>query len=426
MVKIKSLIFENFVVGDDSPPIIQAILNISPESFYKGSVVDSKNILEKINEFINNGAKILDIGARSTAPGSTPISIDEEYHRVESILKIVLNKIPKGIILSIDTQYSSVAELCLKECDKKGIHLIINDVSGLKTDPNMLNFVVEHSLPLILMASNNRPGDTKSINEIMDSLYNSINLLIKNNYPIQKLIIDPGIGKWVPEKTYEYDLSIIDNLDRFRIFGCPILVGISRKSFIGTVLGHKMPNDRYWGSLSATSIAVYNGAHIIRTHDVTKELLEMIKVAYAIRSKNLSIKNEEKPMIGTLINYIKDPHEAELYLKLLGVSKEGSKIMADKMTLKLIRLDNITAPQALILKQEFLARGGDVAIHRNVITTENKKYVGDQTVLLIGTDKQYYSLIEKLKDQQLGLDKIAKLLLNIIKKIKNQKEFHYI
>ncbi len=103
------------------------------------------------------------------------------------------------------------------------------------------------------------------------------------------MVIDPGMGKWVKEKTYEYDLSMLDNLEDFRVFGLPILVGLSRKSFIGTVLNEKDPAKRDIGSLAATSIAVYNGAHIIRTHDVNENMMQTIKMASAIRRKPVII-----------------------------------------------------------------------------------------------------------------------------------------
>jgi dihydropteroate synthase len=264
-----------------------------------------------------------------------------------------------------------------------------------------------------------------SVNSILESIFESILELERKNYNLKRLIIDPGIGKWIPEKTFEYDLSIIDNLERFRAFGQPILVGISRKSFIGTVLNKKDPSERLNGTLAATVIAVYNGAHVIRTHDVTPNLVEMITMAKAIRKKPLIVKKDG--IIGGLLGSIKESKEARFYQRLkLSVTPAGARIMDKKMVTKLIQLDNITAPQSMILKQELLARGGDVAIHKDAISTENAKYERNQRVVLIGTEKQLYSLAEKLKGQQLELDKISDLITEILEKSLEDKYLHSI
>jgi dihydropteroate synthase len=248
--------------------------------------------------------------------------------------------------------------------------------------------------------------------------------LESKNYDLNKLIIDPGIGKWIPEKTFEYDLSIIDNLERFRIFLQPILVGISRKSFIGAVLNKKNPADRLVGTLASTTIAVYNGAHIIRTHDVTPELQEMVKMASAIRKNPLV--SEIDGIKGELISCIREPIEARFFLRRMGVTPAGARIMDSKMLTKLIQLENITAPQALILKQEMLARGGDVAIHKDVVTTENQKFDQIHNAILIGTEKQLKLLVNKLKGQQLDLDKIGTLISDILMRSREVKSLHTI
>lgn len=422
MVFIKKEVFPDFIIGDEYEPILQGIVNLSPESFYKQSVVKRDEINGKVKSFIDNGAKILDIGARSTAPGVIPITQEEEIERLKPFLESLVNTISKDIVLSIDTQYSSIAQYCIDFCNKHDFRSMINDVSGLKTDSKMIDIVVNNDVPLILMASTQRPGDIVSVNAILESIHESIIELDRKNYDLNKLIIDPGIGKWIPEKTYEYDLSIIDNLERFRVFGQPILVGISRKSFITGVLGQRPPDQRYNGTLAATTIAVYNGAHIIRTHDITEELVEMIRMGQAIRKKPLYIDKNE--INGGLITSIKDPIEARIYQRRIGVTPAGSRIMANKMVTKLILLDNITAPQALVLKQEMLARGGDVAIHKDAVTTENQKYDKNQSCVLIGTEKQLTSLIEKLKGQQLELDKIAEILIEILDKSREDKFLH--
>lgn len=423
MVIIQREIFPGFSIGDLELPILQGIVNISPESFYKGSIVRRDEINGKIKNFLDNGVKILDVGARSTAPGVNPITQEEELERLTPFLEKLLENIPQDIIISIDTQYSKIAEKCINQCKKSGFRVIVNDISGLKTDPKLTDVVINHDVPLILMASDQRPGDLLSVNSILESLFESITNLEKRNYN-NKIILDPGIGRWVPEKTPEYDLGIIDNLERFRVFGYPILVGISRKSFLGSVLDNKKPEGRYYGSLAATTIAVYNGAHIIRTHDASPEFMDMIKVAKAIRKRPLIVK--KNGITGGWLGCIKDPIEGRIFQRIMGVTPAGSRIMDKKTVTKLILLDNITAPQALILKQEMLSRGGDVAIHKDAVTTENGKHTQNQKALIIGTEKQIYSLIEKLKGQQLDLDKISVIITEVLEKSREDKYLHSI
>lgn len=424
MVTINRELFPNFYVGDKTPPILQGILNLSPESFYKGSIIQPDIFKEVVNDFIANGVKILDLGSRSTAPGVIAITREEELERLKPYISMLSDSLPKEIIISIDTQYSEIAQYCIKELHQANLRVIVNDVAGLKMDQKMIDVVVDHDVPLILMASHKRPGDLLSVDSILESLFESINTLENRNYNLDKLIIDPGIGKWIPEKTFEYDLSIIDNLERFRVFMQPILVGISRKSFIGTVLNKKNAADRLTGTLASTTIAVYNGAHIIRTHDVTPELQEMVQMASAVR-KN-PVVSEIDGMTAELVSCIREPIEARYFLQRMGVTPAGARIMDSKMLTKLILLENVTAPQALILKQEMLARGGDVAIHKDVVTTENQKYDKVHDIMLIGTEKQLKLLVNKLKGQQLDLDKISTLISGILMHSREVKSLHSI
>ena len=133
------------------------------------------------------------------------------------------------------------------------------------------------------MASKNVPGDILTMDEIILEFDKTINLLKNKGYNTTKIILDPGIGHWVEKKTYNYDLKIINNLKRLKTLNRPILVAISRKSFIGTALNIPEPENRLNGTLSATAVAVFNGAHIVRTHDVNNQLLEIVKMAEELR-----------------------------------------------------------------------------------------------------------------------------------------------
>ena len=274
-------------IGDDYPPIIMGVLNLSPESFYKGSVYKGEiNLKHASLDMVKNGAKMLDLGARSTAPWSKKITIEEELNRILPAMDIICKSVSDDIIISVDTQYSEVAIQTLdiaKRCRKK---MIINDVSCLKTDPSLIDFLVDYNIPLIIMASNKFPGDLCTIPEIISELTRTISQLKELGYNENNIIVDPGIGHWIEKKTHIYDLKIVGNLKKLRVLHKPVLVAISRKSFIGTTLNIPKPEDRLNGTLAATAIAVFNGAHIVRTHDVNQQLLEIIKMADEIR-KNL-------------------------------------------------------------------------------------------------------------------------------------------
>jgi len=284
MNEIYAKFFDFLEIGDNFPTIIIGVLNLSPESFYKGSVYDNAIKLEiATKSMIKNGATILDLGARSTAPWSEKITLEEEINRMESAMNTVCKIIPDNIILSIDTQYRRVAQRALEISAKFKKKIIVNDVSCLKTDPGLGDFVAENDLPIILMASEEVPGDLLTIDEIRSEFNKTIKILERKGYDGKKIIIDPGIGRWVDKKTPEFDLKIIGNLDKLRSLNKPILVAISRKSFIGATLNITEPEKRLNGTLSATAIATYKGAHIIRTHDVNQQLTEIIKIAEEIR-----------------------------------------------------------------------------------------------------------------------------------------------
>jgi len=287
MKKIYSKFFDFLEIGDDFPTVIMGVLNLSPESFYKGSVYEDLNSLEKAAlNMVDNGAKILDLGARSTAPWSKKITIKEEIDRIIPSMEIVSKIIPDDIIISVDTQYHEVAQECYHIASKDNKKIMINDVSCLKTDLKLADFIIDNNLPVILMASKRIPGDLLTIDEIIMEFKKTIKILKMKGFDETKIILDPGIGHWIEEKKYNYDLKIINNLIKLKTLNKPILIAVSRKSFIGSTLNLPEPDNRLNGTLSATSIAVFNGAHIVRTHDVNQQLLEIVKMAEEIR-KNI-------------------------------------------------------------------------------------------------------------------------------------------
>jgi len=271
-------------IGDGFPTVIMGVLNLSPESFYKGSIYEeSKALKDEARKMIENGAKMLDLGARSTAPWSKKITVKKEIERIIPAMEAVCSVVPNDIIITIDSQHAEVAEKALEISQNYERNVMINDVSCLKTDPNLENLVIKENIPIILMASKKIPGDLCTMDKIVEELGLTIKKLKAKGYDENNIIVDPGIGHWIEEKTHVYDLKIINNLNMLKSLNKPMLVAISRKSFIGTTLNLPEPEKRLYGSLSATAIAVFNGAHIIRTHDVNSQLLEIVKMAEEIR-----------------------------------------------------------------------------------------------------------------------------------------------
>jgi len=275
-------------IGDDYPPIIMGVLNLSPESFYKGSVYEGEiNLKQAALDMVKNGAKMLDLGARSTAPWSRKITIEEELDRIIPAMNVICKSVSEDIIISVDTQYSEVAIQTFDIAKKYKRKIIINDVSCFKTDPTLKDLLIDYDLPVIIMASKKIAGDLCTIPEIISELRNTISKMKERGYNKNNIIIDPGIGHWIERKTHIYDLKIIGNLSELRVLKKPVLVAISRKSFIGTTLNIPEPENRLNGTLAATAIAVFNGAHIVRTHDVDQQLLEILKMAEQLRKKSL-------------------------------------------------------------------------------------------------------------------------------------------
>jgi dihydropteroate synthase len=262
-------------IGPESPVRIMGVINLSPESFYKGGITDTPEEFQRqYIRAISEGADIIDIGGASTAPSNvyetSGVSIEEEIRRVSEALRSIPDmKTP----ISIDTTSSRVAALALDHGAS-----IVNDVSGLQADPKMARLVADSEAAVILMANCIPPCG--SVQKSLDSLKASVMIARDNGIDPGKIILDPGIGFGKPPVV---DYSILRNLDKFVMLGFPLLVGVSRKAFIGELLGQGNPDDRLVGSIAATSIAVMNGAHMIRAHDV-KEARFAARVGEAIRA----------------------------------------------------------------------------------------------------------------------------------------------
>ncbi|KCZ71977.1 Dihydropteroate synthase [Candidatus Methanoperedens nitroreducens] len=394
-------------IGDAQPVRIMGVINLSRESFYKGSVVQADSILDAALRMIDEGADLIDVGARSTWPQARRISKEEErLHLIPAIKHLSDIRVP----ISVDTMFSDIADEALDAGAD-----IINDVSGFTADTAMADVAEKYSCPVILMASNKLPGDPAGMDAVMDSLGRIISHAEGKGVDPDNIIIDPAIGRWTAQKLPMYDYETIDNLKRLRVFEKPILAAISRKSFIGDVL-NKPASERLYGSLAATAIAVRNGAHIIRTHDVAPTV-DAVKVAQAARARIPAVRSDD---FEAELLYIKDQDDSERAMRSIGVTGSGSHVMKNKTVLYNILLRNVTTTEALIIKQEMLARGGDAALPRGAVSHEVDKV----NLIIIGTRLQIERLIKKIKHQVRNLPLIADMLAELIYK-KDDTIFRY-
>lgn len=264
------------------------ILNLTPDSFSDGgSYVDLDIAIKRAKKMVEEGADIIDVGAESTRPGATYIEEEEELRRILPVVERLVNEV--DVPISIDTYKSRVAE----ECIKVGAH-IINDIKGLKDDPKMAKVIAKYGVFVIIMHIQGNPKNMQKkpkydniIKDIKGSLEESIDIAIKAGVLPEKIILDPGIGFG---KTFENNLEIIKKLCEFKKLEYPILIGASRKGFIGNILGTP-PLDRLEGNLAIAVISSYNGASIIRVHEV-KETVRALKITDAIKSIK-SLNNEK-------------------------------------------------------------------------------------------------------------------------------------
>jgi len=266
-------------VGDEFPVRLAGAINVSPESFYRGSVATGADSLRVMAEqMVAEGADALDIGAMSTAPYlKTEITEAEEIQRLTWAIGIVRKMV--GVPISADTKRSRVALAALDA----GAN-IINDVSGLRHDPGMAEMVARRARGVILMASETDPSARDPIETVRGLLEESLQVVWKAGLPDHRVVLDPGIGffRQAAIPWHVWDCQLLRRLAELRSLGRPLLVGVSRKSFIGKIIGQADPGDRLAGSLAATAIAVLNGAHLIRTHDVGPTR-EAVRMAEALR-----------------------------------------------------------------------------------------------------------------------------------------------
>jgi len=388
-------------VGDLHPVRVMAVINLSQESFYKGSVATTNQALSKARSLVEEGADLIDLGAVSTAPGSS--RIDEAMER-ERLLPALQQILDIGLEVSVDTQRASIADQALSmgaTC--------INDVSGLM-DKAMVKSVADHDASVVIMASRRVPGDMLTMNDILSVLLDRVSLAVVAGVARDKIVVDPGIGKWIPEKKPEHDLAILDGFRRLRTLRRPVMAALSRKSFIGARLDQPDPSQRLCGSLSATAIAIYNGAHIVRTHDVSLSL-DAIRIAEAIRGR--PSRSDEGDIFVEVLGHLGHESDIVATLKLIEVDQGGYEALCRKGSFRLLAVGGISSMEAIIIKQEMLARGGDAAIPKMALRCDPEP----QKILILGTMSQVSGLVRKLKDQPFRLPSVGKAIEEALKQI---------
>jgi dihydropteroate synthase len=260
-------------------PLVMGILNCTPDSFFPGSrTATGPEGLEAARKMINQGADILDIGGESTRPGSRFVSEEDEIRRVVSLIKEIRKE--SNIPISVDTRKASVAKAALDA----GADMI-NDVSALMDDPALGPLAAERKVPVILMHKQGIPETMQvdphyedTIGEIKKELMEAATRAIQKGIQPEQIILDPGIGFG---KRHIDNLLILKNLDILREIGYPILMGLSRKSFLGRILDNEV-EDRLAGSLAANAWCAIQGVEILRVHDVA-ETVDMVRVLSAIQ-----------------------------------------------------------------------------------------------------------------------------------------------
>jgi len=284
---IKNCLFETKVRTIELPsgrklefekPLIMGIVNVTPDSFYAASRVEKDKLIDFAARMVKEGVDIIDIGGESTRPGSDRISEEEELNRVVPAVEIVRKNF--DVVISVDTYKAKVAEEALKNGAE-----MVNDVSALRFDPAMMDVLKTYKPAVVLMHMKGEPK-TMQENPYYEDVVKEILYFFKERIEKlqqigleDKVIIDPGIGFG---KRLVDNLEIIRRISEFNSLKKPLLVGASRKSFIGQVLGNLPPEERLYGTLAVTAYCVLNGVDIVRVHDV-KENLHVIKLIQAIQ-----------------------------------------------------------------------------------------------------------------------------------------------
>jgi len=364
-------------IGDDHPPRIMGVLNVSSESPYKPSVFNSPDeAAAYVDEaLIDEGADIVDVGLESANKKFEVLSADEELDRLDTALETI-ESVSGDAVFSIETRYHEVAEAALR-----GGFDMVNDICGF-ADPKMPEVCEEYDVAVAKMASPpdlERPGAVEDVDDIYDAL--------ELNGLTDKTIIDPAFGGWSEAKTIEDDRETFHRLREFRGYGQPMLVSINRKNFLRSVAGRDT-EGALPVSLAATSMAVERGAHVIRTHDVA-ETRDAALIGHEFSRSRLQ---ETVGEIRVQELDVTTSREARRHLDRLGAGEESDAV-ADRSVTRLFELSGVGASA-----RDRLAAASETAGVGYVSRSS------DSPVVLVGTKSEYDRLIKALAG---GSDEIS-------------------
>ena len=273
--------FQDWCLNPKRETLVMGIVNVTPDSFSDGGKFFSPEVaISHASKLITQGADIIDIGGESTRPGAKLVSESEELKRVIPVIEKIRTDNPR-ILISIDTTKASVAKYAVEAGAD-----IINDVSGLSFDNNMAGIVKSLNVPIVIMHMKGNPQNMQLnpeykdiVNEILDFFKMKIKIAIQSGINRSMIILDPGIGFG---KTVDHNFELLSRLNEFNVLELPIMIGPSRKSFIGITLDLP-PEDRVEGTAAAVSAGVMNGASIVRVHDV-KSMKRVVRIIEKVRN----------------------------------------------------------------------------------------------------------------------------------------------
>ncbi len=268
----------DLALGPD--PVLVGVLNVTPDSFSDGGdFLDLARAATHAAAMVDEGARIIDVGGESTRPGSDRVTPEEESRRVVPVVERILAERPEAIV-SIDTYRAGIAEAALRAGAR-----VVNDVTALRGDPRMAGVVAEARCPVILMHMLGEPKTMQRdpryddvVREVRDFLAGRAEHAVASGVEEERIILDPGIGFG---KTLEHNLALLNHLDSIVELGFPVLVGASRKSFIGRITGVEEARERLFGTVATTVLAYERGATLFRVHDVRANR-EALAVARAV------------------------------------------------------------------------------------------------------------------------------------------------
>lgn len=275
-----------FQVLELNQPCIMGILNLTPDSFSDGGLFTNKDkALDHVKKMINDGAQIIDVGGESTRPGASDVSVDEECQRVIPLIKAIreISNIP----VSIDTSKTEV----MQQAISAGASMI-NDVNALRAD-GAVALAAQLDVPVCIMhmqglprTMQNTPSYENVVAEVKSFLKQRIEICLKAGIKHHNIIIDPGFGFG---KTLEHNLLLFKHLNEFLELGVPLLVGVSRKSMIATVLDNAAADERLYGSVALATLAAWMNTNILRVHDV-KATADALKLCQAVKGAGITVK----------------------------------------------------------------------------------------------------------------------------------------